>query len=144
MKIYLTSDHGGFELKGRLKSHLEANGHEVQDLGPHSLDPQDDYPDFAYKLVEALDTDSEAKGIAICRSAQGMCMAVNRHKGIRGAIAWNTDEAKKSRQHNDANVLCMSADFITDEDNFAIADTWVNESFTGEERHVRRIKKLDQ
>src|SRR5687767_6942796 len=109
MRVYLTSDHGGFELKGKLKGYLEAAGYEVKDLGPFSLDPDDDYPDFAKKLTDTLQREPDAKGIAACRSAQGMCIAVNRVKGVRGAIAWNEAEASKSREHNDANVLCLSA-----------------------------------
>ena len=144
MKIYLTSDHGGFELKGKLKGFLEAAGYEVQDLGPFSLDAADDYPDFAKKLTNTLRADAQGMGIAICRSAQGMGMAVNRVKGVRGAIAWNEEEAKKSREHNDANVLCLSADHIDDATNEAIVKTWLETPFSGDERHVRRIKKIDQ
>jgi ribose 5-phosphate isomerase B len=142
-KVYLTSDHGGFELKGKLKEHLVSKGFDVEDIGPHKLDPEDDYPDFAHNLVSNMTANSDSKGIAICRSAQGMGMALNRAPHIRAAVAWNVEEAKKSREHNDANALCLSADHIDDQTNFEIAEAWLNEPFSGEERHIRRIKKFD-
>ena len=146
MKIYLTSDHGGFELKSKLREHLESKGLEVEDLGPHELDPDDDYPDFARALTNVMTGSSEhdARGIAICRSAQGMGMAINRVPKMRAAIAWNVEEARKSRQHNDSNVLCLSADHIDDATNLEITDTWLEEPFSGDERHARRIKKIDE
>lgn len=144
MRIYLTSDHGGYDLKAKLKFHLEALGHQVKDLGPHALDPDDDYPDFAKKLTDALAADTDAMGVGVCRSAQGMCMAVNRVRGMRGAIVWNEAEAKKSREHNNANVLCLSAGHIDEATNQSILEAWLNEPFSGDERHVRRLKKLDE
>lgn len=142
-QIYITSDHGGFELKSKLREHFQQKGYVVTDLGPEKLNMDDDYPDFAKKLTEAISSDPEAKGIAICRTSEGMCMAINRVKGLRGASAWNLEIAKKSREHNNANALCLSADIVDDDTNIQIADTWLDTPFSGDERHVRRLKKLD-
>lgn len=143
--IYITSDHGGFELKNKLVSYLESNQHKVVDVGPKTLDPEDDYPDYALELLKKLRYDDMGVGIAICRSAQGMCMAMNRNPGMRAALGWSEIEAKKSRNHEDSNVLCLSADYITDEENFAIVDSWLKEEYLGqkEPRHARRLQKLE-
>lgn len=142
-QIYITADHGGFALKAKLRDYLQQKGYIVTDLGPETLDMDDDYPDYAKKLTSAIQADPAAKGIAICRTSEGMCMAINRVAGMRGASAWNADIAKKSREHNDANVLCLSADAVDDESNAAITEAWLNTPFSGDERHVRRLKKID-
>ena len=143
--IYLTSDHGGFDLKEKLKKYLSEQGYDVEDVGPQVKDPQDDYPDYALRLVRKLRADDYGWGIAICRSAQGMCMALNRNPGIRAGLAWSVEEAKKVRQHEDANAVCLSGDFISEKENIAIVEAWLNEAYMGqkEPRHARRLDKLE-
>lgn len=145
MKVFLASDHGGFELKGEIAEYLKGKGYDVEDLGPFELDPADDYPDYAYKATTALlDSTEEARAILLCRSAQGMAIAANRAPGIRAAVVWNEIEAKKSREHNNANVLCLSADNVEPETNIKITDIWLNEPFSDEPRHQRRLDKIEK
>ncbi|HIA91843.1 TPA: RpiB/LacA/LacB family sugar-phosphate isomerase [Candidatus Saccharibacteria bacterium] len=143
--IYLTSDHGGFDLKEKLKNYLVEQGHKVEDVGPQVKDPQDDYPDYALKLVRMLRSDDYGWGIAICRSAQGMCMALNRNPGIRAGLAWSVEEAKKVRQHENSNAVCLSGDFISEANNIKIVEAWLNADYKGPEepRHARRLDKLE-
>lgn len=143
--IYITSDHGGFDLKNKLVEYLKSHKHNVVDAGPHVLDPDDDYPDYALKMVKLLREDDMGLGIAICRSAQGMCMALNRNPGIRAALAWNTIEAKRSRNHEDSNALCLSADYVEEKANYKIVDAWLEAEYFGrkEPRHARRLQKLE-
>lgn len=149
MKIYLAADHAGYELKEKLKSWLEKNGHEVKDFGAFKFDPADDYPDFmnpaAKELAQALAEDPENnRGIFLGGSGQGEAMVANRHKGIRAAVLYhyNQDIVKLSREHNNANVLCFGARFIKEDEALEAAEMWLKEPFPGEERHQRRISKF--
>ncbi|MCA9346579.1 RpiB/LacA/LacB family sugar-phosphate isomerase [Candidatus Saccharibacteria bacterium] len=145
MKVFITSDHGGFELKAQLFKYLTEHAFDVEDLGPYEFDADDDYPFFANILAEKLiATDpQENKGIIICRSATGVSIVANRHPHIRAAVVWNETVAKHARQHNDSNVLCLSGDYVDAEQNLAIAKAWLEEPFSNEERHKRRIDMID-
>ena len=145
MKIYIGSDLAGFELKGRLIPFLKELGHEVEDKGAFALDPQDDYPDFIKPVAEAVSKDPEAKGIVIGKSGQGEAMCANRYKGVRTAVWYGSDDEllKLSREHNDANVLSLAAGFIDQDELFEGVKLWLETPFSGDERHVRRIAKLD-
>jgi ribose 5-phosphate isomerase B len=145
MKIYLGADHNGYDLKAKLRVFLERSGHEVIDEGDAERRQDDDFPQFAgrvcSKLLDADDTD--AKGILICGSGQGMCMAANRFKGIRASLCWNNREARAARNDDDSNVLCLSA-IDTDADKAqAIVQTWLNTPFAGAARFKRRLQELD-
>jgi ribose 5-phosphate isomerase B len=145
MKVYVTSDHGGFELKHKLLESLSDQGFEVEDIGPFELDPNDDYPVFAHALASKVaEIPEETRGIIVCRSATGVSIAANRHVGVRAAIAWNETVAKHSREHNDSNILCLSGDYVSEADNVAIARAWLKEPFSHEQRHERRIKMIDE
>lgn len=146
MKLYLGADHNGYELKGYLIDHLRRSGHEVVDSGDVSLDPQDDFPQFAGRAVSALlaDNDHEAKAILICGSGQGMCMAANRFKGIRASLCWNLAEARSARNDDDSNVLCLSARNLSKEEAESIIATWLRTPFAGAPRFKRRLQELDQ
>ena len=145
MKVFLTADHGGFELKASLYQSLIEHGFEVEDIGPYEYDANDDYPVFAKRLAERLLSEGPAdnRGIIVCRSATGVSIAVNRHAGIRGAIAWNETVAKHSREHNDSNILCLSGDYVSLADNLRIAKAWLDEPFSDEPRHKKRIDMID-
>ena len=146
MKIYIGADHNGFTLKHRLSEYLVRNGYEVVDEGDEKLDPADDFPQFAAKVVAALKAsdDQDAKGILICGSGQGMCMAANRFKGIRASLVWDEDEARMSRNDDDANILCLPARVVKEQDVERIVRTWLTTGFAGANRFKRRIKELDE
>jgi ribose 5-phosphate isomerase B len=146
VKIFIGADHNGFEYKSQLAKALELAGHEVVDEGDLSIDPNDDFPQFASKVVNALlaANDPEARGILVCGSGQGMCMAANRFKGIRAALCWNINEARASRNDDDANVLCLSSKYLSLEESGSIMATFLSTPFAGAPRYVRRIQQLDQ
>ncbi len=143
-KVFLASDHAGYELKEALNPFLVERGFTVEDLGPNALDPNDDYPDYLMMLGRYV-TEEKAMGIGIGGSGQGEAMAANRVKGVRAAVFYGgpTDIVKLSREHNDANILSLGARFISVEDAKAAVLLWLGTAFSGDERHMRRIGKLD-
>jgi ribose 5-phosphate isomerase B len=145
MKIYLGADHNGFAYKQQIADFLTRSGHQVIDAGGVA-DPADDFPVFAGSVVNQLlaESDTAARGILICGSGQGMCMAANRFKGIRASLCWNLAEARSARNDDDSNVLCLSASQLTIDNTKAIINTWMQTPFAGAERYVRRLKQLDQ
>lgn len=146
MKIFIGADHNGFDMKSKLYDFLLRSGHDVIDVGDLELDKNDDFPQFAGRAVSALlaDDDRDAKGILICGSGQGMCMAANRFKGIRASLCWNLTEARSARNDDDANVLCLSARSLDDDKAKAIVTTWLSTPFAGATRFKRRLQELDQ
>lgn len=144
--IYIGADHNGFAMKVALSAALQKSGYTVIDEGDDILQPEDDFPQFASKVVVAMkaDGDVNARGILICGSGQGMCMAANRHKGIRASLIWNVHEAHAARNDDDSNVLCLPARSISNEEAAAIAEAWLQTSFAGAPRFKRRIAELDQ
>lgn len=141
--IYLASDHGGFEFKNELKNYLEKKDLKYIDLGPFTYEPDDDYPIYARKLAEAI-VASNGRGIAICKTGVGMSIALNKFDDIRAAEVYTVPEAKKSREHNDTNVLVLGADILKTKKGLAILDAWLNTKFSGEERHIRRLSQIKQ
>ena len=139
--IYIASDHAGFEMKNKLKSFLESFGYKVKDVGAHEFISTDDYPDYAVKLCDEV-LKTNAKGILICGSGQGMCIAANKIKGIRASLCWNELVAKQARQHVDSNVLCLAGRFLSFDDAKRITMTWLKTKFSNEDRHRRRISKI--
>jgi ribose 5-phosphate isomerase B len=146
MKIYLGADHNGYEYKAVIAGLLEKDGHEVIDCGDIKRDSEDDFPQFAGQVVNALlaDPSTDARGILVCGSGQGMCMAANRFKGIRASLCWNVDEARSSRNDDDSNVLCLSSSYTPLDDVKAILSVWLTTPFAAAPRYVRRLKQLDQ
>ena len=146
MKIYLGTDHAGYELKGELKPYLEELGYEVEDKGATKLDEKDDYPDFIFPVAEAVASDPEGRGIILGGSGQGEAMTANRVKGVRAAVYYGGKEEiiTLSREHNDANVLSLGARFITPDEAKKVVKKWLDTAFSNEERHERRIGKLDR
>ena len=139
-KIAIGCDHAGFEYKENLKNWLEKNGYETKDFGTYSKESTD-YPDFAHPVAEAVEKNQFQIGILICGSANGVAMAANKHKGVRAAICWLEEVAALARLHNDANVLCLPARFISQDDAEKITDRFLHESFEGG-RHERRVNKI--
>lgn len=146
MKIYLAADHAGFEIKNAIQKTLLNSGYEMIDEGALSLDLADDYPDFMKKAVEMLSTEKNARAILFGGSGQGEAMVANRYKGVRAAVYYGgpTDIIKLSREHNDANVLSIGARFVTLQEAESAIILWLNTPFSGDERHKRRISKIDE
>lgn len=140
MRVSLGADHAGYELKEAVKRHLESAAIEVKDFGTASGDSTD-YPDHGAPAARAVATGAVDLGILVCGSGQGMCMVGNKVRGVRAALAWNAEVARLSRQHNDANVLCLPARFVEEEAALQIVDEWLAASFEGG-RHVPRIDKM--
>lgn len=145
MKIFLASDHAGFELKQNLIDHLHASGHEVEDMGPTRLNPADDYPDYIGPCAHKVADTAESMGIIVGMSGQGEAMAANRVRGARAAVYYGgpVDILKLSRQHNDANMLSIGARFVTADEAAKAVDLWLGTHFEHDERHQRRILKMD-
>ncbi len=142
MRVYLGSDHAGYELKVHLVSHLTARGYDVVDIGPREYDPEDDYP--AYCLVTASRVVGEpgSLGVVIGGSGNGEQIAANKVEGIRAALAWNADTAQLSRSHNDANVVAIGARQHTLDEATALVTAFLETPFSGDPRHLRRIGQV--
>ena len=144
-KILIASDHAGFELKEELTAELKGLGWVVEDKGPFEYRSEDDYPDFIKPLAKDVSENSELKGIIIGKSGQGEAMCANRFKGVRAVVynCPNLNTIKLSREDNDSNVLSIGSRFLTREESLEAIKIWLNTPFSGEERHLRRINKLD-
>jgi len=144
MKIAIGSDHAGYELKEEVKKILKEKGYEYTDLGAESIDPKDDYPEYGKKVAEAVASGKYDRGIAICGTGIGISIAANKVPGIRAAVSYNTEMAKISRLHNDANVLALGGRVKTDEPVSDILSVWLETPFSGDERHERRINQIKE
>ena len=145
MKIFIASDHAGFELKKFLAERLFLAGHDVRDLGPKEFNPDDDYPDFVSLVAEEISREpSSVKGIVIGASGQGEAMCANKFYGVRAAVYYggNQDIIKFSREHNDANILSLGATFLSPAETMIAVTLWLATPFSGDERHRRRLQKL--
>lgn len=141
MKIAIGGDHAGFQYKEKLVEKLTSQGHSVKDFGPFS-DESVDYPDFVHPLASGVHDGDFDLGIAICGSGNGVCMTINKHKGVRAALTWNTELAALGRQHNNANVLCIPARFVDYQVAEDMVETFLTTDFEGG-RHQRRVDKID-
>ena len=139
-KIAIGCDHAGFEYKEQLKSWLEKNGYSVKDFGTYSKDSVD-YPDFAHPVANAVERKELDLGVLVCGSANGVAIAANKHQGIRAAICWNEELASLARQHNNANIVCLPARFVSYELAEKITDRFLHENFEGG-RHEKRVAKI--
>lgn len=139
-KIAIGCDHAGFDYKEHLKAWLEKNGYETKDFGTYSKESTD-YPDFAHPVAEAVEKNQFEMGILICGSANGVAMSANKHKGVRAAVCWLEEVASLARLHNNANVLCLPARFVSFDEAEKITDRFLHESFEGG-RHERRVNKI--
>lgn len=144
MKLVISSDHAGFALKEEVRANLAAAGHEVVDLGAFRCEPEDDYPDFAEKVGEAIKAGVAPRGILICGSGVGVCMAANKIPGIRAGICHDTYSAHQGVEHDDMNVLCLGARVVGPELAVELVHAFLNARFTGEPRHVRRLGKIQK
>jgi ribose 5-phosphate isomerase B len=139
--LLIASDHAGFELKEKLKRALDGMGLAYRDLGTSSTDPVD-YPDQAHALAEAVSRGEAERGLLVCGSGQGMAMAANRHRGVRAAVAADTETARLSREHNDSNVLALGGRLVDHGAAERILEVWLETPFAGG-RHAGRVAKID-
>jgi ribose 5-phosphate isomerase B len=161
MKIFFAGDHAGFELKGKLMEFVSSLGYEVEDLGPKNFNPRDDYVDFVIPLAKKVATspiptevgtpssrrDVDIRGIIVAGSGQGEIIAANRVRGARAALMCPGPQMealiKASRDHNDSNIFCVGARFCTEEEAKAAVKLWLETPFSGDERHIKRLQKID-
>ena len=150
MLIYIGSDHAGFEMKRELISFLKDSGHEVLDCGPKEYNQDDDYPDYvsivAQKISQDVSQDLDSKGIVIGFSGQGEAVVANRFPNVRCALFYGGPKhiLTLSREHNDANVLSLGSSFMTIQEAKQAVELWLHTEFSGEERHIRRIHKIEK
>lgn len=154
--IYLGSDHGGFDLKEKIKKWLVAWGYAYEDLGNTIYDKEDNYPEFAFKVAERVVLEEQngksfptiwkerPKGVLCCRSAAGMIISANKINGARAAGAFDKRSATHCRLHNDTNILALSGDWLEEYEAREILKTWLETEFSGEERHVRRLRQIEE
>jgi len=160
MKVYFAADHAGYALKHALIEHVRTRGYEVEDMGAHALDPEDDYPDFMTPLAKRVAADPDSVGIIVGGSGQGEAMCVNRVPGIRAAVFYGPrqvtasldidgghsedayDTIRLPRRHNDANVLSIGARFVSGEEADEAVRIFLDTPFSGSPRHARRIAKF--
>ena len=140
-RIATGSDHAGVEVKNAIVKMLQDTGFEVNDFGTFSSDSVD-YPDFAHAVAMSMEKGEAELGVLVCGSANGVAITANKHHHIRAAIAWRNDVAALSRQHNDANVICIPARFVTAEEAIQFVQTFLSSSFEGG-RHQKRVEKIE-
>lgn len=141
-RILVGADHAGFALKQKLVTELKRLGYDPVDVGPKALDPADDYPDFAKPVAQAVSSGQAARGVLTCGTGLGMSYAANRYPKVRAAVVWSPEVAELSRKHNDANVLVLPAQFVSEDEGLEILRRWLDTKFDGG-RHARRVEKID-
>ena len=143
MKLIIGADHGGFEIKGKLIEHLKKQGHEVKDAGAFSHQPCD-YPQIGAKVAQGVSQKKFDRGILICKSGIGLSIVANKFPGVRAALCHNAEQAKLSREHNNANVLVLGAHQISQRGIQKTIHTWLVTLFEGGGRHERRVKQIEK
>jgi ribose 5-phosphate isomerase B len=142
MRVVIGADHGGFELKAVIAAQLREAGHEVLDVGAHEFVPTDDYPDFSLALAEAVTDGRAERGILICGSGVGACIAAGKVPGVRASLILDPYSAHQGVEHDDMNVLCLGARVVGPELAWDLVRTFLAARFTGEPRHERRLAKV--
>lgn len=145
MKIYVGADHRGFRLRQSLITYLRRAGYDVIDDSNPKLEPGDDYPIIAQRLVKdvLVSDDDQPRGILICGSGQGICMAANRFKGIRACLGYDREAVRAARRDDDANIVCLPADILEKDAANLLVETFLNTPFIPEPRYIRRIHEMD-
>lgn len=141
LHVAIGGDHAGYDLKKVIVELLQKRGYTVKDFGPHSGDSVD-YPDFVHPVATGVHSGQYDLGVVICGSGNGVCMTANKHSDIRAALCWQPELASLARQHNNANVLCMPARYISEEEGIAITNAFFDAEFEGG-RHQRRVDKIN-
>jgi ribose 5-phosphate isomerase B len=146
MKIFIGSDHNGFHIKNSLVSYLKSAGYDIVDDGDTSFTPDDDYPLFAQKVVADMKNNDleQSRGILLCGSGQGMCIAANRYMGIRACLGYDIASIKAARNDDDSNILCLPANTIDKSEVNMLVETWLNTPFAAAPRFIRRNREIDE
>lgn len=144
MKIAIGADHAGYELKEKLKDHLQKEGYEIVDSGATSYDPDDDYPRFAAAVARAVARGEAERGIVVCDSGIGVDIAANKVPGVRSALVHDEHLARLTREHNDSNVLSLGAMLLDEEKAKRITKAWLETEFSEAERHRRRVGEIEE
>ncbi len=142
MKVVIGADHRGFAMKHQLVEWLQSGGYEVNDVGAYQLDPYDDYPEYAVRVGRIVSEDTNARGIVLCGSGVGVCIAANKIDGVRCGQAINADQVRSARRDDDMTVLSLAADHMSFEVAREIIQAFLETEFSGEERHVRRVGQV--
>jgi ribose 5-phosphate isomerase B len=142
VRVYLGSDHAGFDLKVFLTEHLTSLGHDVVDVGPDTYDPDDDYPPFCIETGRRVVANSGSLGVVIGGSGNGEQISANKVRGIRAALTWNTETARLAREHNDAQICAIGARMHSPAEAAEIVEVFLATPFSGGERHLRRIQQI--
>ena len=142
-KIYVGADHAGFDLKQKLVAELKQLGYEPIDVGPTTLDPADDFPDYAKPVAQAVSDGAVDRGILTCGTGLGMSYTANRFPNVRAAVAWSPEIAELARKHNDANILVLPSRFVSEQEGLEILHKWLDTKFEGG-RHQRRVEKIEK
>ena len=142
MKVYLASDHAGFELKEKIKSYLISDNFEVEDMGALSLDPTDDYPLIISKAAEQIEKNPQNFAIVFGKSGAGEEIVANKFKGVRAVLGFSEENVKLAREHNDANILSIGSEFEDLEKTKKLIKIFLETKFSGEDRHTRRIEEI--
>ena len=144
MKVYLATDHAGFEFKENLKAFLHEKGYEVGDCGAFEYDKDDDYPDFISVAARKVSENPDSFGVVLGKSGAGECIVANKIKGIRAVLGVSEQNVRLAREHNDANVISLGSELIDFERAKKFVELFINTPFSNEERHKRRIEKIKQ
>lgn len=142
-KIYVGADHAGFDLKQKLVAELKKLGYEPIDVGPKTLDPADDFPDYAKPVAKAVSGGEVRRAVLTCGTGLGMAYTANRYPNVRAAVAWSPEIAELARKHNDANILVLPSRFVSEQEGLDILHTWLDTTFEGG-RHQRRVEKIEK
>ena len=142
MRISVAADHNGYELKNEITEILKRDGHDVIDIGPHSLDPLDDYPDFAKPLAKSVSSGETDRGIMVCGSGVGASVAANKVKGVRAAVCHDIYSAHQGVEHDNMNILCLGSRIVGTEVVRELVSAFISAEYTNEERHARRLNKV--
>ncbi len=142
MRIAIGADHAGYELKAPIVELVRSLDHQIEDVGAHAFDAGDDYPDFARLVARRVADGAVDRGIVVCGSGVGACVAANKVRGVRACLCHDTYSARQGVEHDDMNVLCLGARIVGDEIAKALVVSFLDAVFTGEERHERRLGKI--
>ena len=142
MRISVAADHNGYELKNEITEILKRDGHDVIDMGPHDLDPLDDYPDYAKPLAESVSSGETERGIMVCGSGVGASVAANKVKGVRAAVCHDIYSAHQGVEHDDMNVLCLGSRIVGTEVVRELVSAFISAEYTNAERHARRLTNV--
>lgn len=142
MRVYIGADHRGFELKEKLVSWMEGEDYEVVDLGANILDPEDDYTEFAVKVAKAVAGEQGARGILLCGSGHGVDIVANRFHEVRSILGFNRDVVIQGRQHEDANVLSIPAEWISEEEAREMVEVFMRTEFLAKNKYIRRLREV--